>query len=894
MRIRPRSLVLLLVLAASAWGAEAPGAPEPVAQGTTWAVVGGSNQAVAPGVPFALIAQLSGPGPLDGVEVGLLRVLSGGPSVTCDTASTNVQGFVTVTCVTGFWTIETQVRITLEDEFERILPDFTVTVRPPFIAEGLTIIGAERFTVARGQPFDLLVQAARFGQPLEDLRLTVTRDPSAVPLSCPPVVFTDSLGQARITCSSLDILQENAVVLITVSDGQGSSVTFTATLLAIDRLVDGLFKLSGDNQAVPQGTPFPRPLVVQLIIDGRPASGVELTVEVSDPSVVLCPTEVETGSDGAAFIQCASGFIQDAGIATNATASIEVEERERRFLIDPFRVSVVRDNLNTISRFELLSDSQISVLAGNTIENAVVVETRGFDGSLVSGAPVYFSSNRNIEFDPEVALSGVDGRASTDATFGCPGGTGFINVGSRPGSIELRVPVNVRIGGDRKLTKLQGDGQAGTPGERLDRLALVAQLTDVCLAPLTRELVQWRVLPQEAATLERVLSTTDGDGKSSVIVRLGSRPGPFQVIAKHLDQEAVFNIAVVAEPGQAAAIGGTRVTIPRGGAAPLGVRLISPEGFPVPLRTVFFEITSGGGELSAQAAITDENGEATTEYVAPGGFGRAQVLASVPPRAPLGEEGAGPVFQGPLDIVFDITIGGRRPVINPDGFVNGASFRPGWVPGSLATIFGQGLLEDVNRPISVQGPPFQTQVAGFSVTVNGVPAPLISLIDQGPFEQINFQTPFQIQPGPATVVVSNNGTERTFTDVAVNRVMPGVFQLEGGFAAALHADFRLVQPNDPARPGEVILLFLTGLGATNPPVPTNAAGPVPAASTLVEPVVGLNNQGVESFGGFYAPGLATVYQVNFRVPADAESGDHNLTVVADGAGSQTVLLPVRR
>ena len=90
------------------------------------------------------------------------------------------------------------------------------------------------------------------------------------------------------------------------------------------------------------------------------------------------------------------------------------------------------------------------------------------------------------------------------------------------------------------------------------------------------------------------------------------------------------------------------------------------------------------------------------------------------------------------------------------------------------------------------------------------------------------------------------------------------------------------------------LLFLTGLGPTSPAVPTNAAGPVPPATVVFEPVVGINNQGVESFGGFYAPGLATVYQVNLRVPDDIESGNHDLTVVAGGAGSQTVLLPVRR
>jgi uncharacterized protein (TIGR03437 family) len=94
----------------------------------------------------------------------------------------------------------------------------------------------------------------------------------------------------------------------------------------------------------------------------------------------------------------------------------------------------------------------------------------------------------------------------------------------------------------------------------------------------------------------------------------------------------------------------------------------------------------------------------------------------------------------------------------------------------------------------------------------------------------------------------------------------------------------------------VIQLFLTGLGATNPVVPTNAVGPVPLARTVLDPVVGIDDAGqaVAENTAFYAPGLVTVYQINFVVGANVQSGNRELNVSIGGARSPKVLLPVQR
>jgi len=104
-----------------------------------------------------------------------------------------------------------------------------------------------------------------------------------------------------------------------------------------------------------------------------------------------------------------------------------------------------------------------------------------------------------------------------------------------------------------------------------------------------------------------------------------------------------------------------------------------------------------------------------------------------------------------------------------------------------------------------------------------------------------------------------------------------------------------VSPAAPARPGEVLSAFLTGLG--RPEGEINAGMPAPAAPLLVargpiEVVVGTAPV-TPSFAGL-APGFAGLYQVNFAVPASLTDGTYSLRVTARGVNSNVVSLAVRR
>src|ERR1019366_6826276 len=82
------------------------------------------------------------------------------------------------------------------------------------------------------------------------------------------------------------------------------------------------------------------------------------------------------------------------------------------------------------------------------------------------------------------------------------------------------------------------------------------------------------------------------------------------------------------------------------------------------------------------------------------------------------------------------------PVFTAANVTNGASFRRGIVPGSIATLFGAGLSSV--KGIARAALPLPRQLAGTTVTVNGIAAPLFALANVNGAEQINLQVPFEI------------------------------------------------------------------------------------------------------------------------------------------------------
>src|ERR1041385_2182707 len=96
--------------------------------------------------------------------------------------------------------------------------------------------------------------------------------------------------------------------------------------------------------------------------------------------------------------------------------------------------------------------------------------------------------------------------------------------------------------------------------------------------------------------------------------------------------------------------------------------------------------------------------------------------------------------------------------------VNAASFLPGVSPGGLATIFGEDLTS-IEGIVNAAVSPLPTELAGITVLVNGIEAPLLSVSSVNGQDQISLQTPFETETGPAAAtieVIDHGETVATF------------------------------------------------------------------------------------------------------------------------------------
>ncbi len=313
----------------------------------------------------------------------------------------------------------------------------------------------------------------------------------------------------------------------------------------------------------------------------------------------------------------------------------------------------------------------------------------------------------------------------------------------------------------------------------------------------------------------------------------------------------------------------------RGTDALIARRLRTPSG-PLDLsrRDALFLADDGAGWLSPVPFSGGPNmalGVSDELFGANGGVGAG--VSAVSQRS--AELGMFLLLRPPLPDVSDGLFVDYR------GVVHGASFsRPPapLAPGLLATIFGSELITPSGPDTAAAAEaPLPTDLAGVSVSVNGVPAALV-FVSRG---QINFQVPTETATGIATIRVSN-GEQEMEVSRRVAATSPGLFftsEPRSDFAAiASHADGSLVTPASPARPGETVVFWSTGFGPTEPAVASGVPNPGLGGEALAiptDPNISLLIAGLPAdilfIGG--TPGFVGLTQINATIPRDAPLGD---------------------
>jgi uncharacterized protein (TIGR03437 family) len=244
------------------------------------------------------------------------------------------------------------------------------------------------------------------------------------------------------------------------------------------------------------------------------------------------------------------------------------------------------------------------------------------------------------------------------------------------------------------------------------------------------------------------------------------------------------------------------------------------------------------------------------------------------------------IFLGLLAVVASA----QTPVISKGGVVNGASFAGGQAvsPGSLVSIFGTDLAAGVKSASSI---PLSTSMEGVTVTFNNHDVPLKDVTPG----QINAEVPWNVLPGGGpgmvNVVVTRNGVTSMPLAVQIAPEAPGIFvnAVSSTLFYAWAVNFsdknslpwpagtapKNKTPQRPAKAGDVLIIYATGLGEVNPSVPDghNALdGKLHVPTTAPEVLIG----GIKAkiLGSALSPQFVGVYQINAKIPTGVPTGNN--------------------
>ena len=221
---------------------------------------------------------------------------------------------------------------------------------------------------------------------------------------------------------------------------------------------------------------------------------------------------------------------------------------------------------------------------------------------------------------------------------------------------------------------------------------------------------------------------------------------------------------------------------------------------------------------------------------------------------------------------------------------NSASFSTTLAPNTWATIFGGELSATVRmwQTSDFVGNKLPTQLNNVGVTINGEAA----YVDYVSPTQINFLVPADVAPGPVQIQTTNGPMTSASVNATVAAIAPSFFMFTGNkYIAATHGNGTIAAPaslitgvtSTPVSPGEEIVLYANGLGATTPAIPNGQllSAPLPL---VVSPTIMIGGTSANVlFAGLIEPGL---YQINVVVPAGLPAGDAAVTMLLSGSQSQ--------
>ena len=312
----------------------------------------------------------------------------------------------------------------------------------------------------------------------------------------------------------------------------------------------------------------------------------------------------------------------------------------------------------------------------------------------------------------------------------------------------------------------------------------------------------------------------------------------------------------------------TAATISVGDTVRLTATVVAPNGA-VPLGGVTFRL---GNVILGTAALIAGPSQSTATWSLTGSN------LSAGPNTIVAEYGGNTSYTG-ANASTTITV---TQLSDPwiAAFTNAASFRSVYAPGMLMSVFGSQLAPATLNATSL---PLPQEMAGVSVTINELPAPLMYVSPTS----LNIQIPYEVAiDSPLTVAVNNNGRIATGSVITAQSA-PGIF-IDINSAPIYNAS---------AARGQIGTLYITGAGAISPAVATGfAPDPGTIVSNLPRPQQSLSVM----VGGVSAPlqfvgipwGSVGVVQVNYQIPNNVPLGTNAVVVQIGNATSAEAYLTI--
>jgi uncharacterized protein (TIGR03437 family) len=482
-----------------------------------------------------------------------------------------------------------------------------------------------------------------------------------------------------------------------------------------------------------------------------------------------------------------------------------------------------------------------------------------------------------------VVLNGVPG--TEPLTISVPG----IGYGNGSGVVLNDYTLTIVPGAPANVNILAGNNQVGIKGSKLP-LPFIVQVTDAGNNPIPGVPVSWNVTAG-SLILSGITTTTGPTGKASATgtpLSAGGSTITLQVTAASVS--ATFTVLVEVPPASINIVSGNNQSAPINAplGAPLVVQLLDGSNNPASYAPVVFT-SSATQILSATSVTADVNGMASTTVTSVGPIAGTSLVDAI--------NGAG---KSALIAKFSITA--LPPGPQGPSVLNSATFAPGIAPGCLVTFIGLGLTPTIQGVVTDP-----SQMQGYAVSFDGIPAPILALVNQNGTQQINAQVPFEESPGPSdTITIETPQGSATLSNITVNTLAPGIFTSgtltaygqNYALAEAVRPDGSLVSASNPAQRGENITFFATGLGQTVPSASTGVLGQ-PGQIVGGTLYAGVNNQGDAVVSAIYEPNALGLYAVTIQIPSTTTPGPVQplglLMLDATGASysAQPAYLPIQ-